>query len=135
MGREDPLEKGMATHSSTRAWRIPWTEEPGGLPSMGSQRDTTEHTFIQDILLTVPATRSWPKNPSSVGAPAPFSADTVEKPTPLMTSAFPLAPLSSGLCSMTQRHVRMSLSWELLTVSSCWKTRVLPKVCKSVDFP
>ena len=35
---EDPLEKGMATHSSILAWRIPWTEEPGGLQSMGSQR-------------------------------------------------------------------------------------------------
>ena len=35
---EDPLEKGMATHSSTLAWRIPWTEEPGGLQSMGWQR-------------------------------------------------------------------------------------------------
>ena len=31
LGREDPLEKGMATHSSILAWRIPWTEEPGGL--------------------------------------------------------------------------------------------------------
>ena len=36
-GREDPLEKEMATHSSILAWRIPWTEEPGGLPSMGLQ--------------------------------------------------------------------------------------------------
>ena len=35
---EDPLEKGMATHSSILAWRIPWTEEPGWLQSMGSQR-------------------------------------------------------------------------------------------------
>ena len=35
LGREDPLEKGMATHSSILAWRIPWTEEPGGLQSMG----------------------------------------------------------------------------------------------------
>ena len=35
---EDPLEKGMAPHSSILAWRIPWTEEPGGLQSMGSQR-------------------------------------------------------------------------------------------------
>ena len=34
---EDPLEEGMATHSSILAWRIPWTEEPGGLQSMGSQ--------------------------------------------------------------------------------------------------
>ena len=34
---EDPLEKEMATHSNTLAWKIPWTEEPGGLQSMGSQ--------------------------------------------------------------------------------------------------
>ena len=38
LGQEDPLEKDMATHSSILAWRIPWTEEPGGLQSMGSQR-------------------------------------------------------------------------------------------------
>ena len=37
LGREDPLEKEMATHSSIPAWRIPWTEEPGRLQSMGSQ--------------------------------------------------------------------------------------------------
>ena len=37
-GQEDPLEEGMAAHSSILAWRIPWTEEPGGLQSMGSQR-------------------------------------------------------------------------------------------------
>ena len=37
-GSEDPLEEGMATHSSTLAWRIPWTEKPGGLRSIGSQR-------------------------------------------------------------------------------------------------
>ena len=36
--REDPLEKEMATHSSVLAWEIPWTEEPGGLQSTGSQR-------------------------------------------------------------------------------------------------
>ena len=38
LGWEDPLEKEMETHSSTFAWRIPWTEEPGGLQSIGSQR-------------------------------------------------------------------------------------------------
>ena len=38
LGWEDPLEKDMATHSSILAWKIPWTEEPGGLQSMGSQR-------------------------------------------------------------------------------------------------
>ena len=40
LGLEDPLEKGTATHSSILAWRIPWTEDPGGLQSMES--DTTE---------------------------------------------------------------------------------------------
>ena len=38
LGQEDPLEKEMATHSSIPAWRISWTEEPGGLQSIGSQR-------------------------------------------------------------------------------------------------
>ena len=38
LGREDPLEEGMATHSTSLAWRIPWTEELGGLHSMGLQR-------------------------------------------------------------------------------------------------
>ena len=40
LGLEDPLEKGMATHSSILAWEIPWTEEPGGLQSTGSQSRT-----------------------------------------------------------------------------------------------
>ena len=41
LGQENPLEKGMAMHSCILAWRIPWTEEPGRLQSVGSQRDTT----------------------------------------------------------------------------------------------
>ena len=45
LGQEDPLEEGMATHPSILAWRILWTEEPGGLQSMGSKEsNTTEHT-------------------------------------------------------------------------------------------
>ena len=48
LGWEDPLEKEMATHSSILAWKIPWTEEPGGLQSMGSQRvGTTEQLTLQ----------------------------------------------------------------------------------------
>ena len=43
LGLEDPLEEGMATHSSIFAWRIPWTEEPGGLQFIGSQRVTPFH--------------------------------------------------------------------------------------------
>ena len=53
LGWEDPLVEGMATHSSILAWRTPWTEEPGGLQSLGSQRvghdgvaDTHTHTHL-----------------------------------------------------------------------------------------
>ena len=52
LGQEDPLEKCMATHSSILAWRIPWTEEPGGLQSMGSQR--VRHDGATDTFLSVP---------------------------------------------------------------------------------
>ena len=52
LGQEDPLEEGMATHSSILAWRIPWTEDPGRLQSMGSQRVghnwTTEYAYLYD---------------------------------------------------------------------------------------
>ena len=48
LGQEEPLEKGMATHSSILAWRIPWTEEPGGLQSMESQR--VGHDLVTDTL-------------------------------------------------------------------------------------
>ena len=49
LGREDPLEKEMATHSSILAQRIPWAEEPGGLQSMGSQR--VRHAWTHTVLL------------------------------------------------------------------------------------
>ena len=46
MGQKDPLEKGMATHSSILAWKSPWTEEPGRLQSMGSRRvGLSDYTF------------------------------------------------------------------------------------------
>ena len=49
LGWEDPLEKEMATHSSTLAWKIPWTEEPGRLKSMGSQR--VGHDWATSLLI------------------------------------------------------------------------------------
>ena len=52
LGWEDPLEKEMAIHSSTVAWKIPWTEEPGRLQSMGSQKsDMTERLHFTSLLL------------------------------------------------------------------------------------
>ena len=51
LGREDPLEEKMATHSSILAWRIPWTEEPGGPQSMGSQRVGPNRSNLTHTLL------------------------------------------------------------------------------------
>ena len=58
LGQEDPLEKGMATHSSILAWETPWTEEPGRLQSWGrKESDMTEHEHPNQGLGT------WPSNP------------------------------------------------------------------------
>ena len=51
LGEEDPMEKETATHSSILAWKIPWTEEPGRLPSMGSQR--VRHDWATSLSLTI----------------------------------------------------------------------------------
>ena len=51
LGQEDPLEKAMATHASTLAWRIPWTEDPGRLWSMGSHR--VGHDSVTSLSLSV----------------------------------------------------------------------------------
>ena len=72
LGQEDPLKKGMATHSSILAWRIPWTEEPGGVQSMGSQgvrHDWATNTFTHthSMCLTVPeAERDRNKTPPAL---------------------------------------------------------------------
>ena len=51
LGQEDPLEKEMANHSSTLAWKIPWMEEPGRIQSMGSQRVKRLH--LKGIIVTI----------------------------------------------------------------------------------
>ena len=62
LGGEDPLEKEMATHSSILAWKIPWTEEPGGLQSMGSQR--VRHCWVTSLSLSL----GWAVRTDSAGA-------------------------------------------------------------------
>ena len=75
LGWEDPLEKEMETHSSTLAWKIPWTEEPGRLQSMGSQEsDTTERLHFHFSLSCIgegygnPLQCSCLENPKDGGA-------------------------------------------------------------------
>ena len=59
LDREDALEKAIATHSSILAWRIPWTEEPGGPQSAGSQRvDTSEQPTLFELLANLRSTRT-----------------------------------------------------------------------------
>ena len=66
LGQEDPLEKGMATHSSILAWRIPWTEKPGGLQSIEllKELDTTERLTLSHldviVLITITTTGGPP---------------------------------------------------------------------------
>ena len=62
LGWEDPLEEGLVTHSNILAWRIPWTEEPGGLQSMGSQTRTrlkrlSTHTRVIISLRQIPRSK------------------------------------------------------------------------------
>ena len=62
LDREDPLEKEMATHSNILAWEIPWTEEPGRLQSMGSQRIGHMHTHTHNTQLKQNILRSHHNN-------------------------------------------------------------------------
>ena len=59
LGLEDPLEKKIATHSSTLAWKIPWMEEPGRLPSMGSQRVRHDRATSVSFFLSFATFRFW----------------------------------------------------------------------------
>ena len=61
LGWEDPLEEGMATHPSILAWRIPWTEEPGGFQEVGNDLATKPHTpqSLRDGIPEVPSGVPW----------------------------------------------------------------------------
>ena len=75
LGQKDALEKEMATHSSILAWKIPWTEEPGGLQSMGSRRvrqtEVTEHALVHtkwgrhSLLITLTVAACISSNPTN----------------------------------------------------------------------
>ena len=72
LGLEDPLEKEMATHSSIFAWRIPWTEEPGGLQSMRSQR--VRRDLVTQFIQLLSRVRLF-ATPWTVTCQAPLSMD------------------------------------------------------------
>ena len=90
LGQKDPLEKGMATHSSIHAWRIPRTEDPGRLQSTGSQRtgyDRRKLAYIKCQAVITFISRT-------------FSSSQTETLYPLNNNdAFPSAPAPANLCS------------------------------------
>ena len=59
LGQEEPLEKEMATHSSILAWEIPWTEEPGGLQSMESQKSRAQLSDLTTTIYLTSETTAW----------------------------------------------------------------------------
>ena len=115
LGREDPLETGMATHSSILAWRIPWTGEPGGLQSMGSPRvrhDWVINTFIfstesMSSALPVVLPIHHPRNlDSSVTRKENHSNGEFDS-----TKVFLVCPHISTLSPAWRKPVRMRPNW------------------------
>ena len=77
LGWEDPLEKGVAIHSSTLAWATPWTEEPGRLQSMGSQKSLTQLSdFTHSLMQPIPSAAYLPDPGIEPGSPA-LQADSL----------------------------------------------------------
>ena len=111
LGREDPLEKGMATHSSILAWRIPWTEDPGRLQSLCSQRvrhdwatntaTTTQLCFPWQCQLEKNWGHSWH---NSFGFLAPVNLKCFLHSWQQTSSWVPLLPQYS--CIIGCRHLR-----------------------------
>ena len=121
LGWEDPLEKGMATHSCILAWRIPWTEEPGRLQSMGSQRvrhDWATNTYLTPYSLVAQMIKNTPEMPEtrvrSLGL-----EDTLEKewlPTPIfLPGEFPWTEEYSGFWGPSDYKESDTSEW--LTIS------------------
>ena len=115
LGWEDPLEKGMATHSSILAWRIPWTEEPGGLQTMGSQRVGHDWATFTFTLFHGCSTRSLPR--SQNGLSIFCASNTFHK---AVNISFNLAVLN--ICSM-------SISLPLLKKSRGSESKELARHC------
>ena len=118
LGWEDPLEEGMATHSSILAWRIPWTEEPGGLQFMESQRDitkATEYTCMPvcwDDIKTSPDSRGL-----QVSLILPPSLESrISWPQSFNSSSLPADLILKGNC-LVQRN------WVSLNMYSPFQTR------------
>ena len=99
LGQEDPQEKEMATHSSTLAWEIPWTEEPGGLQSIGSQR--FRHNWA--------TSQQQKQTKSSLTGTAARGFSLASSPSSHVPLLFPSVPLSPN--SADSRIKKIEIWW------------------------
>ena len=120
LGWEDPLEKGVAPHSSILAWRIPWTEEPGGLQSMGSQRVGHDEHFLAS---GIGGQRSGPPfcTCTSLSLTGPTVSVTPVCVSPLLTHS----PIPVLLLSLTRRCLfllgqYLGVALVILWISASW---------------
>ena len=113
--QEDLLEKGMATHSSILTWRIPWTEKPGGLQSMGSQ--TVEHNWATNTHAAFGILISWP----GIMFPTVQAQTTKESPKSLLFMILQILSSTSRMCSSFHFWkclcTRWKVDWESNKVS------------------
>ena len=119
LGWEDPLEKEMATHSSILAWKIPWTEEPGRLWSMGSQTVGHDWATFTSLRMTI-----------SVGTERAFA----ENSTSILTNS---QLLPAGYRENTPQHTRSHI-WQTHSKRNTqwWKAKSLPaKIWNKAKMP
>ena len=104
LGWEDPLEKGMANHSRILAWRIPWTEKPGGLHSTGSQEsqelDTTEQLILLLLISDKVSLKKGARFQATLQSCLSTGKSKVIAPATKMTKR-PLLVKTSGCCFLS----------------------------------
>ena len=122
LGQEDPLEEGMATHSSALAWRIPWTEEPGGLQSMGSTQrvghewsNREEHKWRQTPDPATDTNRGAHLHTTLVAARVPLKSviftNSFLLPGGLRATRKGRGAMEATLCQHEARAPRFSSEW------------------------
>ena len=144
MGRKDLLEEGMATHSSILAWRIPWTEEPGGLWAIESQRPRHDWSGLASTHVQT-GPNPWPFCPQ-------FSNLSVFRPRPHATAQESIYILMSdhfvtkGMTKWTKVHSQRDRAVQTPTWICCklipsltstqhWKYLMSPNICVGTEFP
>ena len=131
LGREDPLEEGTATHSSILAWRISWTEGPGGLRSTGSQgvrhdRSNLAHTHSEFLNLQV-LQKVLAKREPSRGVIRPLKEGHCFAAQTISPQIFSSSPQSSSLLDESCCHLKLDESY-------LYKTDILGKLNKCFQF-